>query len=570
MPLRGKPQGLDEVLHDRRGVARDDLHADAQLGEPRYRGSRADVLGGSRKAAKPAKVRSSSSSARRLRSRSGGMRRQATPSSRRPCAALAPRAAREQPSRSRPSSGRTTPSASRRCVQSGQHRFRRALRRSAGAGLPRRPSTEARRRSKSNGRSSMRAPADRATSARRPGWPRPAWLRMPLAKRLLRRPARARARCRRRRCRSCATARCSPRSACRSCRCTAHPSRRDRGWPTAASRPPAAPPCACAPRDSVTVMTIGSSSGVSPTASATANRKLSSGGRCRRPGAPAARTAPGRRVSRRISRPRPLHAALEGGRRAPRRSAAAIAPKRVAGPVATTSMVASPATTAVPPNSALKASAGVAPPAARALSRPDRARRSAALRWPAAPLAVEHDAVGRHEIAGARGRRRRPATRISSTGSSMSAPSPPRGRRGRRRCRAAPRRLLGPVLLHHVESDRNGDDDRMMTKLGQSPVGPETAAAMSRMAIRGSAMRRRIFAADRRRGVVGDGVAAVRGQAACRLGGGKPQRGCAARAGRAAPAAVRSRRAQWRDGHARAWRMGAACAQDGTPRLNAP
>ena len=50
-----------------------------------------------------------------------------------------------------------------------------------------------------------------------------------------------------------------------------------------------------APRDSVTVMIIGSSSGVMPTASATANRKDSSTGRDEGETAPAARTAPERR-----------------------------------------------------------------------------------------------------------------------------------------------------------------------------------------------------------------------------------------------------------------------------------
>jgi hypothetical protein len=113
-----------------------------------------------------------------------------------------------------------------------------------------------------------------------------------------------------------------------------------------------------APCARVTVMIIGNSSGVSPTASATANRKDSSTGLANARFISSTNSVR-KMVSRRIMRPRrwmPRSNAVGGSRAA---SAAAIAPKRVALPVATTSMIASPPTIEVPANSALKASGGV-------------------------------------------------------------------------------------------------------------------------------------------------------------------------------------------------------------------
>ena len=136
-----------------------------------------------------------------------------------------------------------------------------------------------------------------------------------------------------------------------------------------------------APRDSVTVMTIGSSSGVSPTASATANRKRFQHRPVEQRRSPAARTAPAGPSGA-------GSAGRSGGCRARRRSPAASRPgwsaswpSAVCGPVRQTSTVALPLTTAVPAEDGVRArSAGRRARAAHlgAAFRPGRARRSAA------------------------------------------------------------------------------------------------------------------------------------------------------------------------------------------------
>ncbi len=112
-----------------------------------------------------------------------------------------------------------------------------------------------------------------------------------------------------------------------------------------------------APRDSVTVITIGSSSGVRPTAKATANRKLSSDSPCRINWVSSTKRTR-KPVSLRIKMPRAWTPVSKAVGAAFSCSEAAMAPKLVDLPVATTSILASPPTMLVPLNRALKASAG--------------------------------------------------------------------------------------------------------------------------------------------------------------------------------------------------------------------
>lgn len=120
-----------------------------------------------------------------------------------------------------------------------------------------------------------------------------------------------------------------------------------------------------APRESVTDTTIGSSSGVSPTASATANRKASSSGRCRIT-LTSSTNSTSSRVIRMIIMPKrcmPISNAVGGG------SAwrlLATSPSAVCEPVAMTPTRALPLITVLPMNTALSASCSSAarPPGA--------------------------------------------------------------------------------------------------------------------------------------------------------------------------------------------------------------
>jgi len=114
-----------------------------------------------------------------------------------------------------------------------------------------------------------------------------------------------------------------------------------------------------APRDSVTVVIIGNSSGVSPTASATANRSESSTGRPN-----TTRTASTTRtrasVSRAMTRPNSRKSRSKGVRACACASAEAAAPNTLAGPVFTASAIASPVCATEPRNSAFEVSSASA------------------------------------------------------------------------------------------------------------------------------------------------------------------------------------------------------------------
>ena len=123
-----------------------------------------------------------------------------------------------------------------------------------------------------------------------------------------------------------------------------------------------------APRESVMDTTIGSSSGVSPTASATANRNDSSHGRWKN--AFTSRTNSTIRMARRrMSRPKlrtPISKDVAGGFCA---RLSLISPRAVAAPVRQASMLAVPLTTEVPMNTALDAAPRSAAPAPRSPGR---------------------------------------------------------------------------------------------------------------------------------------------------------------------------------------------------------
>ena len=109
-----------------------------------------------------------------------------------------------------------------------------------------------------------------------------------------------------------------------------------------------------APRASVTETTIGSSSGVSPTASATANRNDSSHGRWKKAFTSSTNSTM-RIASRRMRRPKlriPLSNAVAGGLTT---RLSLISPSEVAGPVRHTSIDAVPLMTEVPMNTAFEA-----------------------------------------------------------------------------------------------------------------------------------------------------------------------------------------------------------------------
>ncbi len=119
-----------------------------------------------------------------------------------------------------------------------------------------------------------------------------------------------------------------------------------------------------APCARVTVVIIGRNSGVSPTASATANRNDSSGGRCRAKLASSTKSTRNSTV-RMIStanRASPRWNSVSGGWVD---SCAAMSPNAVAGPVATTTAVAVPLTTDVPRKTVLRASAAWRAPGGR-------------------------------------------------------------------------------------------------------------------------------------------------------------------------------------------------------------
>jgi hypothetical protein len=110
-----------------------------------------------------------------------------------------------------------------------------------------------------------------------------------------------------------------------------------------------------APRDSVTVVIIGSSSGVRPTASATANNSESNTGRPN-----TTRTVSTTRtrasVRRAMTRPNSRRSRSNGVRACACASADAAAPNTVAGPVFTASAIASPFCATEPRNSAFEES----------------------------------------------------------------------------------------------------------------------------------------------------------------------------------------------------------------------
>ena len=167
-----------------------------------------------------------------------------------------------------------------------------------------------------------------------------------------------------------------------------------------------------APRDSVTDTTIGSNSGVRPTASATANRNDSSHGRWNI-ALTSSTNSTSSTVSRMISMPKRRVPSLERGRR---RLAvlmlSAMAPSAVAAAGAQTSMRALPLITEVPMNTALIAASrlSVAPAGGAPGVLFHRIRLAGQQRLLDEEIArFQHQAVGRHQVAGGQAARRRPA-----------------------------------------------------------------------------------------------------------------------------------------------------------------
>ena len=280
-----------------------------------------------------------------------------------------------------------------------------------------------------------------------------------------------------------------------------------------------------APRDSVTVMIIGSSSGVS------ADRKrhreqerLDHRARGRRD-ARAARTAPERPSAAGSARRRRAGRArrLVGG--GPDSSAAAMPPKRVRPPVATTSMVASPLTrhgAAEQRIERFRRLLGAAQGPARFSTGKASPVSSDSFVWAAS--ASQHDAVGGHEIAGARARRRR-RRRCPRPGSRDRLAVAPHRRAHRHRALERLDGVFRLVLLHDVERDRdrqNRQDDRCSSP--RSPVDARHDRRDSRMAISGSASRCMILPSMRWRTCFGDRVAAVFVQTLGRVGGAQSRR----------------------------------------------
>ncbi|MGY4434144.1 hypothetical protein ACVWWO_006621 [Bradyrhizobium sp. F1.13.1] len=112
-----------------------------------------------------------------------------------------------------------------------------------------------------------------------------------------------------------------------------------------------------APRDSVTVVIIGSSSGVSPTASATANSNESITGRPNTTRT-LSTTSTNASVARAITRPNSRKSRSNGEGVWASASAEAAAPNTVSRPVLTTSAIASPVCATAPRNSAFDVSSG--------------------------------------------------------------------------------------------------------------------------------------------------------------------------------------------------------------------
>ena len=227
-PSTGRPSSRADVARHQLVVAGQHLDRRRRSRQaPRSR-RRRSPCGGSRKAAKPAKTSSPRRRRRRWRGRgpTSGRRRRARGSPARPALE-----ARQQLARAASSSGRRVAVAclvARRSRR--EHVLGRALRRPAGAAPPLSTSTETRRRSKSNGTSSiLRQPRDvelavgedrlvqRAVEA---GLEVAVEVGRASSTRSLSCPAASTWRVQRG---------CAPRSACRSCRCTARPCRRGRG-----------------------------------------------------------------------------------------------------------------------------------------------------------------------------------------------------------------------------------------------------------------------------------------------------------------------------------------------------
>ena len=155
-----------------------------------------------------------------------------------------------------------------------------------------------------------------------------------------------------------------------------------------------------APRDRVTVVIIGRSSGVRPTASATENSSDSSTGR---PNSTCVvRTTRTRAMVRRaVSRPNACRSRWNGEGAWASASDEAAAPNRVARPVPTTSASASPVCATAPRNRALQAS-----PALRAVTMPgalfDRIGLAGQRRLAGGEgRRLEHQRIGRNDVAGA-------------------------------------------------------------------------------------------------------------------------------------------------------------------------
>ena len=192
-------------------------------------------------------------------------------------------------------------------------------------------------------------------------------------------------------------------------------------------------------------------------------------------------------------RPRPKAVSGSSDRRA-----AAMPPYRVRSPVAATSIRASPLTSVVPPNRAPEASAAVSAslgPARFSTGKGSPVSSASSAR--AARLSSTIPSAG--TMSPARSSSTSPGTTSSAATSTRRPSRRTRDRMATERfsASAAASARCSCTTSMAIEAERTS---RISTRLGQSPMLPDSTAAASRMATRGSASRRPTRTRMRRRG----------------------------------------------------------------------